>query len=185
MSPIGKIEYRGEKGICRWAATGLPGSVALWVQAGMDPPWQARRSSCRHALCVAFTVLLLDLSAIYFKFGNLPWIAEMFDSLKPARLNPLTARPNQGLWNAVSIQPQSLLRRNLSAHLAGTPAAIREIRTRNNGTNRKSSRAKALHSDTTELREYSLTRERGLTPFGRFWHCSHAERLALMAKSVL
>jgi chromate transport protein ChrA len=81
----------GEKGICRWAATGLPGSVALWVQAGMDRLGRRDGVLAGTLFVLPSLFVLLDLSAIYFKFGNLPWIAEMFDSLKPAGLNPSTA----------------------------------------------------------------------------------------------
>jgi chromate transporter len=85
------MEYRGKK---EFAAGQRPafqealrfGCKLGWISLGRRDGVLAGTLFVLPSLFVLFA-----LSAIYFKFGNLPWIAEMFDSLKPARLNPSTA----------------------------------------------------------------------------------------------
>jgi len=65
----------------------LPGPEAqqLAIYMGGKLHWQARRSCCRNCSFVLPSMfVLLALSVIYVRFGNLPWIAAMFSGLKPA-----------------------------------------------------------------------------------------------------
>ena len=102
---LGRWNIGGERNLLlgsdgpSWKRCALGASWDGSVVAGKTEFLQARSLCCLHCSCC------WPLSVFYFNFGNLPWIAEMFDSLTPASVNPSTnlmARPSRFMERSVN-----------------------------------------------------------------------------------